>query len=63
MGSMAGMSSLLGGGSDGRTRQVAGGGRTRPPAVTEPLVQVPSPTPGGAGSQPAIQLSDLQSIL
>jgi len=73
-GSIAGLSSLLGGGSGGRTRQAAGGGRTRPPAVTEPpttpataaaptTVPVPTPTPGGAGPQPAIQLSDLQSIL
>jgi len=67
-GSIAGLSSLLGG---GRTRQAAGGGRTRPPAVTDTpttpttptTVPVPAPTPGGAGPQPAIQLSDLQSIL
>jgi len=74
-GSIAGLSSLLGGGGQGgRTRQAAGTGRTRPPAAaaapadtptpaTPTTVPVPAPTPGGAGPQPAIQLSDLQSIL
>ena len=36
-GSIAGLSSLLGSGSDIGTSQEAGGERTRPPAVTEPL--------------------------
>jgi len=74
-GSIAGLSSLLGGGSGSRTRQAAGGGRSRPPIgtteapatpitpATPTTVPVPAPTPGGAGPQPAIQLSDLQSIL
>jgi len=73
-GSIAGLSSLLGGGAGGRTRQAAGTGRARPqPApetaaaldtpATPTTVPVPTPTPGGAGPQPAIQLSDLQSIL
>lgn len=75
-GSIAGLSSLLGGGAGGRTRQAAGTGRPRPqitpdtpstPALDTPAtpttVPVPTPTPGGAGPQPAIQLSDLQSIL
>merc|ERR1712240_840950 len=62
MGNMSSLSSLLGGGSGGRSRQAAA------------TVPVPAPAPGGAGSggsggstgssaNPAIQLSDLQSIL
>eukprot|EP00088_Acartia_fossae_P018640 TRINITY_DN20763_c0_g1_i1.p1 TRINITY_DN20763_c0_g1~~TRINITY_DN20763_c0_g1_i1.p1 ORF type:complete len:361 (-),score=137.53 TRINITY_DN20763_c0_g1_i1:99-1181(-) len=65
-----------GGGSGGRSRQAAGTGNTRSrggdsssnttsstPAATVP---VPAPAPGGTGGStatPAIQLSDLQSIL
>jgi len=75
---MSSLSSLLGGGgSGGRSRQAAGTGSTRTrqdtnstsstPAAT--TVPVPAPAPGGAGAaaagsgNPAIQLSDLQSIL
>ena len=75
---MSSLSSLLGGGgSGGRPRQAAGTGstRSRQPADSNPsttssstpaTVPVPAPAPGGAGSgagTPAIQLSDLQSIL
>jgi len=75
---MSSLSSLLGGGSGGRSRQAAGTGstRSRPAADTSSTpaattVPVPAPAPGGAGSggstgssaNPAIQLSDLQSIL
>merc|ERR1719323_1524668 len=61
------------GGSGGRSRQAAGTGNTRQssdssstpaPATPATTVPVPAPAPGGAGgSNPAIQLSDLQSIL
>merc|ERR1719481_1855938 len=79
---MSSLSSLLGGGSGGRSRQAAGTGstRSRPAADTSSTpaattVPVPAPAPGGAGSgsgsggssassaNPAIQLSDVQSIL
>ena len=83
-GNMSSLSSLLGGGSGGRSRQAAGSGSTRqrnpadvqaPPSASgggdrssgaPATVPVPAPAPGGAGaagSNPAIQLSDLQSIL
>jgi len=74
---MSSLGSLLSGGSGGRSRQAAGSGSTRqrnPADVQNPppdrssstpatTVPVPAPAPGGAGSNPAIQLSDLQSIL
>merc|ERR1712098_958283 len=70
---MSSLSSLLGGGSGGRSRQAAGTGSTRSRPAAATTVPVPAPAPGGAGSgsggssassaNPAIQLSDLQSIL
>jgi len=71
-GNMSSLSSLLGGGgSGGRSRQAAGTGNTRQSSdssapSTPATVPVPAPAPGGAGAaaaNPAIQLSDLQSIL
>lgn len=71
-GNMPGLASLLGGGgAGGRSRQAAGTARSRPTPTEAPATTGSSTTTttttaattGSAGSQSAIQLSDLQSIL